>query len=35
MSPIDQILSRLVDMRERQDTQWSAIRLLHEDKTLS
>lgn len=35
MSPIDQILSRLVDMREWQDAQWIAIRLLHEDKTLS
>jgi len=35
MTPIDQILSRLVNVRQRQDAQWLAIRLLHEDKTLS
>ena len=32
MSPIDQILSRLVNVRQRQDAQWLAICPSHEDK---
>jgi len=35
MTPIDQILSLLVNVRKRQDAQWFAIYLSHEDKTLT
>lgn len=35
MSPIDQILSRLSKVRQRQNAQWSAICPSHNDKTPS